>query len=170
MKNILSLLFLSTVCAWSQPILTNLTFTWDVSPNATGYKFYYVQGTNVSNRILAGTSLTNTYVAQMWNVLTSRTVTVTATNMLGESEPATPLVVPPAPTPVQHLAPIPLSIVSPLPGVIEISQDLKDWLQRIRLVSTNVTNVLVTWVQYPLEPMTFMRTKLIPVQTALPLP
>ncbi len=167
MKTLLFLL-LSAVGALAQPVLTNLAFIWDIPPNAFGYKFYEVQAN--SNRVLLGTSITNTFIVQGWNVLTSRTVTVTATNMIGESVPATPLVVPPAPSQVQHLAPIPLSIVSPMPGTIEISQDLKDWLQRLRFVSTNGSNVLVTWVQYPDQPLTFMRGKSAPSMTVLPRP
>lgn len=165
MKTLICLL-LSTVACSAQ--LTNLTFTWNESVEATGYKFYEIQGTN---RILIGRTDFPPFVVTNWNVSTSRTVSVTATNMLGESALHPPLRVPPAPAPVQNLKPIPLSIVAPVPSVIELSRDLVDWSQRIRLAPGPTSDVVqVTWVQYPQEPMMFMRHKPATVLTLPPMP
>lgn len=146
--------------------ITNLTFSWDASPNAAGYRFYEIQGTN---RIILGTSAGTSFTVTNWNVSTSRTVSVTATNMIGESALHLPLVVPPAPAPVQNLKPVPLSIVSPVPGVVEFSQDLVDWSQRVRLDS-NAASVRLTWIQKPKEPMMFMRTRSVSPLLQPPLP
>jgi hypothetical protein len=165
MKLTLAALLVSATTCLAQ--LTNLTFTWDTSPSATGYRFYELQGTN---HLFIGTTGTNRFTVPGWNVTVSRTVTVTATNILGESADATPLVVPPAPTAPQHLAPIPLSIITPVPGVVEISQNLADWSQRIRLAVGPTSAVQVTWVQYPTEPVMFMRSKATVPMTTPPLP
>ncbi len=162
--------YLSLLLLWALPAtaqFTNLTFTWDASLNATGYRFYDVTGT----RVLVGTSATNRFTYPNWDVRGSRSVMVTATNMVFESDPSPTLVVPPAPASPQNLKPIPLSIVAPVPGVLEISQDLVDWTQRIRLASgPSPTNVLLTWVKYPTEPMLFLRSKTAAPLITPPLP
>lgn len=160
MPTILVLFLLSIASSVAQ--LTNVTFQWDASEHATGYRFYDGQG---SNKVLLGTTSNLTFTVTNWNVSTSRTVTVTATNLLKQSDPSV-LTVPPAPAPVQNMKPVPLSIVSPVPGMIEFSQDLVDWTQRLRLFAeSNSTGVRVTWVQYPKEPMGFMRAKSLPMAT-----
>lgn len=155
MRTLLSLLLLSAVSCFGQ--LTNLTFYWDLSIYATGYRLYEMQGTN---RIFLGTTDKLTFTVTNWNVSTSRVMAVTSTNMLGESAITNTLTVPPAPLPVQNLKPLPLSIVSPVPGVIELSHDLADWTQRLRF-STGPTSasVMVTWIQQPKEPVMFMRSR-----------
>lgn len=147
--------------------MVTLTFVWDPSANATGYKFYELSG---PNRTLLGTSATNGIVITTWVPTASHTVTVTATNVLGESTNAAPLTIPPAPAPVQNLKVIPLTINSAVPGVIEISRDLIDWNQRIRLATAGPGAVQVTWVQYPTEPLLFLRSKAVATFTAPPLP
>jgi len=147
--------------------MITLTFVWDPSANATGYKFYELNG---PNRTLLGTSGTNGIVITTWAPSVSHVVTVTATNVLGESTNAIPLTIPPAPSPVQNLKVIPLTINSAVPGTIEISRDLIDWNQRIRLASAGPGMVAVTWVQYPTEPLMFMRSKAGSIFTAPPLP
>jgi hypothetical protein len=162
MKLLLAFLMLAAVSASAQ--ITNITFMWDPSRDATSYRFYDGHGTN---RVLLGETLGLTFVVTNWNVSTGRTVSVTAVNMLGESTNVS-LSVPPAPAPVQNLKPVPLSLVSPVPGVVEFSQDLADWSQRVRFsVGSNSSSVQLTWVQYPKEPLMFMRTRIIP-QAVLP--
>jgi len=146
---------------------TNLTFVWDPSVGANGYRFYELNG---ANRTLLGTSATNGIVIPNWNTTVPHTVTVTATNAIGESPQAAPLSVPAAPAPVQNLRLIPLTINSAVPGVIEISRDLIDWNQRIRLATAGPGMVAVTWVQYPTEPLLFMRSKAGATFTATPVP
>jgi hypothetical protein len=154
-------------CASAFGQTTNLTFVWDPSVGATGYRFYELFG---PNRTLLGTSGTNGIVIPNWNTSQPHTVTVTATNALGESAQAVPLSVPAAPSPVQNLRLVPLTINSAVPGTIEISRDLIDWNQRIRLASAGPGLVAVTWVQYPTEPLLFMRSKAGVTFTAPPLP
>jgi len=167
MKKFLALVpLLLSASAFGQT--TNLTFVWDASSGANGYRFYELSG---PNRTLLGTTATNGIVIPNWNTSQPHTVTVTATNAIGESSQATPLNVPAAPSPVQNLRLIPLTINSAVPGVIEISRDLIDWNQRIRLASAGPGAVAVTWVQYPTEPLMFMRSKAVATFiTAPPLP
>ena len=166
MKKFLALLpLLLSASAFGQT--TNLTFVWDPSVGANGYRFYELVG---ANRTLLGTSATNGIVIPNWNTTVPHTVTVTATNAIGESAQATPLSVPAAPAPVQNLRLIPLTINSAVPGTIEISRDLIDWNQRIRLATAGPGAVQVTWVQYPTEPLMFMRSKAGATLTAPPLP
>jgi len=165
MKTLFSFLLLSTCSCVAQ--LTNLSFSWDAAADAVGYRFYSVQGTN---RTLLGTTSNLTFIVTNWNVSTSRTVVVSATNMLQETMSQT-LTVPPAPASPQNLKPVPLSIVSPVPGVLELSPNLVDWTQRFRLAAgSNPTNVLVTWFRYPTEPMMFMRTRTVVSPLLPPLP
>jgi len=165
MKTILAFLLISLCSCFGQ--LTNLSFSWDAAADAVGYRFYSVQGTN---RTLLGTTSNLTFIVTNWNVSTSRTVMVSATNMLQETMSQT-LTVPPAPASPQNLKTVPLSIVSPVPGVLELSPNLVDWTQRFRLAAgSNPTNVLVTWLRYPTEPMMFMRTRAFVPLTPPPLP
>lgn len=161
MKLLFTTLLLSAISCAGQ--LTSLTFSWDASTNATGYRLYEIQGTN---RVLLGTTSNLTLVVTNWNVGVAHTVAVTATNMVTESELSQLLIVPPAPPSPKNLKPVPLSIVMPVPGVIELSHDLVDWIERVRLFTdTNPASVRLTWIQYPQEPITFMR-----VQKAVQLP
>lgn len=167
MRTILALLLASAASCMAQ--LTNLTFTWDLVTNAAAYRFYEVQSN--SNRLFLGSTTNLTFVVSNWNVSTSRTVTVTSTNMLGEGPFTNSLVVPPAPGPVQNLKPIPLSIATPVPGVLEFSHDLADWTQRLRIFKgAESDSVLVTWIQYPTEPILFMRNWTAPPLIFPPLP
>jgi hypothetical protein len=165
MKIILSFLLFCSVAVHAQ--LTNLSFVWDASANAVGYRFYEMQGTN---RIFLGATSSNAFTVAGWNLSTSRTVAVSATNMVGESSLTPSLIVPPGPTPPLNLKPIPLSIVAPVPSVLELSQDLATWVQRIRLATGPTTSVQLTWFRYPTEPMMFMRTKAAPPSISPPLP
>lgn len=166
MKNLLLIpvLFLSQQL---QAQTTNITFVWDASSGASGYKFYELSG---PNKTLLGTSGTNGIVIPNWNIAIPHTVTVTATNVIGESAQAAPLAVPAAPAPVQNLRLVPLTIVSPVPGVIEISRDLTDWNQRLRLAAAGPGSIQVTWVQYPTEPALFMRAKAGVITLSPPIP
>lgn len=164
MKTLFAILLLSAVSVVAQ--VTNVTFAWEASEHATGYRFYDVQGTN---RTLLGSTSNLTFVVSNWNVTLPRTVAVTATNMLGEST-NTVLAVPPAATPPQNLKPVPLSIVSPVPGVVEVSQDLVDWSQRIKLAAGPTNSIQLTWVKYPTEPMLFMRSRTLQTLRLPPLP
>ena len=166
MKTFLALVPL-LFCASAFGQTTNLTFVWDASSGASGYRFYELFGTS---RVLLGSSNTNGIVIPNWNTAQPHTVTVTATNAIGESAQAVPLNVPAAPSPVQNLRLVPLTINSAVPGVIEISRDLIDWNQRIRLASAGPGMVAVTWVQYPTEPLLFMRSKAGATFIAPPLP
>lgn len=163
--------FLLLLLIWALPAfsqVTNLTFNWDASSGSTGYKFYEIIGTN---KLLLGITPTNSFIVSNWNVGASRTVTVSSTNVLGESAPASPLVVPPAPVSPLNLRPVPLSLTTPIPGVIEISQDLADWKQRLRFeAGADPSTVLVTWVTYPSESMMFGRQKAAPPVSTPPLP
>ena len=162
----MKLVFLLLLFGWSAHAqFTNLTFGWDVSANATGYRFYGYSGTN---RVFLATMATNRFTVTNWDLSLPRTVGVTATNMVSESAPSK-LDVPPAPTAPLNFAPIPLSINTPIPGVLEISRDLVDWTERLKLSKgTSSSNVNLTWVQYPAEPVTFMRTKAAAIPASPP--
>jgi hypothetical protein len=163
MKSALALLLLSAAAAFGQ--ITNLTFTWNPAANAEVYRFY--DGNKLT---LLGSTTTNFFTVTNWNVTQSRTVSVTSSNEIGESEADVKTVKPASGKP-NGTRTVPLSIVSPVPGVVEISQDLVDWTQRIRLApGTSPTNVSLTWVQYPTEPMMFLRSRLSLNLTAPPQP
>ena len=163
----MKLAFLLSLLAWTAHAqLTNLSFGWFPSPNAEGYRFY---GYNGTNRIFLAAMVTNRFTVTNWDLSQPRTVGVTATNMIGETAPAK-LDVPPATTTPQQFGTIPLSIVTPVPGVLEMSHDLVDWTERLKLgKGTTSSNVNLTWVQYPTEPMTVLRSKSPAVPAAPPL-
>ena len=104
---------LATILLSALPLIgqsNRVAFTWSPNPPEESivlYRFYEVQGTN---RILLGTAATNYFTVTNWNPLLPKTVTVTASNILGESAAAIPLIVPKAPTPPINLAPVHLSI------------------------------------------------------------
>jgi hypothetical protein len=158
-------LFLLLLASSAQAQITNLSFGWFPSPNATGYRFYSYNGTN---RIFLATMATNRFTVTNWDLSQPRTVGVTATNMIMETSESK-LDVPPAPVAPQNLLPIPLSINTPVPGVLEISRDLVDWTERLKLTKgSSSSNVNLTWVQYPAEPVTFMRTKAAAIPASPP--
>ncbi len=174
MRILISLL-LSTLGLCAQ-VTTNLPFTWDagvVQPpgSHTGWKFYEKVG---GSRTLLGftTGETNRFfVVNGFVIGSSRTFVVTSTNMNGESLESIPFVTPLVPVPPANLRPATSSITSPVPGVIEVSEDLVNWSQRIRLTQAVVPNsVDVQLVQYPRLPMLFMRSKSGPYTTTLPIP
>jgi hypothetical protein len=162
MKLTLSVLLLSAVSALAQ--ITNLTFTWNPAPNAEVYRFW--DGNRVA---LLGTTTNIFFTVTNWNTAVSRTVSVTASNEIGESVADVKTIKPATSTPA-GLRTIPLSIVTPVPGVVELSQDLVGWSQRIRLSNgPSPSSVHLTWVQYPTEPVMFLRTKTVPL-TTIPVP
>jgi len=163
MKLLLPILLLSAASALGQ--ITNLSFTWDPAPNAEVYRFW--DGNRVA---LLGTTTNHIFTVTNWNTAVSRTVSVTASNEIGESTAAV-RTVKPATAPPPGFRTVPLSIVTPVPGVVELSQNLVDWSQRIRLSNGPApSSVYLTWVQYPTEPMLFLRTKTVPPTTILPVP
>jgi hypothetical protein len=146
----------------------DVMFTWDARPaseQVRAYRFYDVIGTN---RVLLGIVVTNFFVVTNWQPAASRTVTVTASNLF-EGPPAVPLQVPSAPGTPTNLTPVPLSLNVPLPSVIEISQNLTNWQERVSLYLTNGARVAMVWKTYPREPMMFMRQKAT-LQSSPPLP
>jgi len=154
----------------------SVRFTWNASPAEESvilYRFYEFQ-INGTNRILLGTTTTNYFTVTNWNPLQSRAVSVTASNMLGESQHSVPLVVPKAPTPPVNLVPVHLSIES-APS-IDFSYDLVDWRQKIKIWtnappnSTNAGKQMVTVATYPFEPAMFLRQTPIPSFTRPPTP
>lgn len=179
MKTFLSLWALLLLCAVgaSSAQSTNLPFAWEsgtVQPvgTANGWKFYEKVG---ANRVLLGgtTGETNRYfVVSNFTLGSTRTFVVTATNLAGEGPESIPYVSPLPPTQATNLHPITASIETAVPGVIEISQDLQDWSQRLRLSQAAGSKVLVAWVQYPNEPLLFMRSKSVAarISTTPPIP
>src|SRR4030095_11965736 len=159
---ILLALLSPVLCATAQ--ITNVTFTWDAQP-VEAYRFYDVLGTN---RTLLGSVATNRFTVTNWNVLFPRTVTVTASNMLGEGPQAPPLMVPPAPIVPTGLKPVPLSLVVPVPSTIQLSYNLVDWVERIFLKpATN--GVEWTCLKRPTAPMMYLRLLPPPPQPPVPL-
>jgi hypothetical protein len=157
----------------------NVTFLWDGGNQATPenpYRLYRQIGTNWQ---LVVSSITNGVVWTNYNIGTSVTVTVTASNMLGESikggtNGGNVLAVPPAPTSPQMLKTAPLTLTIPLPGSMELSPDLVDWRQRITVkpnpASTGST-VIVTYRVLPTEPLMFARPgNFVSASTPLPMP
>jgi len=175
MKSMLIFL-LATTSAFSQT--ANVTFIWDGGNQATPenpYRLYRQIGTNWQ---LVVSSITNGVVWTNYNLATSVTVTVTATNMLGESPKGggtgNLLTVPPAPTSPQLLRTVPLTLKIPLPGSMELSPDLIDWRQRFTVkldpASTGST-VIVTYRVLPNEPLMFARPgNFVSASTPLPTP
>jgi len=165
MKILLALL-LSTLS--SLAATTNITFTWDVPAGVvSGYKFYEIVGTA---RILLGGVTTNRFTVQGWTVGMPRTFTVTATNSLWESGEAIPYVAPPAPPTPSNLAPVPFAFMTPVPGVLELSRDLVNWRERLRVVSVASDSANIELVQIPYEPMLFGRVKSPYTPPAPPIP
>jgi len=164
----MKLAFLLLLLAWTAHAqLTNLSFAWFPSLYAEGYRFYGYNGTN--RVFLALITTTNRFTVTNWDLSQPRTVGVTATNMVGETLPAK-LDVPPATTTPQQFGTIPLSIVTPVPGVLEMSHDLVDWTERLKLgKGTTSSNVNLTWVQYPKEQVMFLRSKAAAIPAAPPL-
>lgn len=165
MKTIFAIL-LSCLPALAQS--NRLTFTWSANtPDEAilAYRFYeIVAGTN---RVLLGITATNYFTVTNWNPLQPHTVTVTASNILGESLGAQPLVVPKAPAPPVNLAPVHLSLEAT--AATEISYDLVDWRQKVKLW-TNAGKQMLTIVIYPYEPAMFARPAIPPSFTRPPTP
>lgn len=147
---------------------TNVTFGWDAPLGpGIGFKFYELTG---SSRTFLGGSTNNRFTVQNWTIGTPRIFTVTMTNMWGESPDAVPYIAPAAPTPPANLAPVGFSFVTPVPGVLELSRDLTDWRQRLRVTAASVNSANIELVQIPSEPMLFGRVKTSGPFTAPPAP
>jgi hypothetical protein len=154
MKILLALL-LSAASALA--ITTNVVFTWDSQMGpGIGFKFYEIVGTQ---RIFLGGATTNRFTVQNWNVGAPRIFTVTSTNFWGESGEATPYISPPAPVTPQNLAPAGFAFITPVPGTLELSRDLIDWRERLRITAAGSGSASIELVQIPLEPMMFGRVK-----------
>jgi len=165
MKILLALLLSA---ASSLAATTNITFMWDAPILAnTAFKFYEVIGTA---RTLLGTSTTNRFTVMNWTIGVPRTFTVSTTNLWGESGEAIPYVAPPTPPTPSNLAPVPFSFMTPVPGVLELSRDLTDWRQRLRIVSASASSASIELVQIPSEPMLFGRVKAPYTAASLPTP
>jgi len=166
---------LLAVSAFSQT--ANVTFIWDGGNQATPenpYRLYRQVGTNWQ---LVVSSVTNGVVWTNYNIGTSVTVTVTASNMLGESikggGSGSSLTVPPAPTSPQMLRTVPLTLTIPFPGSMELSPDLIDWRQRftVKANPASTGTVIVTYRVLPNEPLMFARpANFVSASTPLPTP
>jgi len=149
-------------------ITTNVVFTWDAQTGpGIGFKFYEIVGTT---RVLLGGSTTNRFTVQNWTVGAPRIFTVTSTNFWGESGEAVPYISPPAPVTPSNLQPVGFSFVTPVPGVLELSRDLTDWRERLRITSAAGNSASIELVQIPMEPMLFGRVKAPFTPTAAPIP
>lgn len=167
MKTLLALL-LAFAAASASAITTNVVFAWDAAVvPGNGFKFYEIVG---NTRVLLGGSTTNRFTVQNWTVGAPRIFTVTTTNFWGESPEATPYISPPAPTAPQNLAPAGFSFVTPVPGVLELSRDLTDWRERLRINWLGSGQAGIELVQIPTEPMLFGRVKSTPVSVIPPMP
>ena len=165
MKILLALL-LSTLS--SLAATTNVVFTWDAPMGAgTGFKFYEIVG---STRIFLGGSTTNRFTVANWTVGTPRIFTVTATNMWGEGAEAIPYIAPPLPPVPSNLTPVGFTFMTPVPGVLELSRDLVNWRERLRVVSVASDSANIELVQIPYEPMLFGRVKSPYTPPAPPIP
>jgi hypothetical protein len=82
---------LLAIIALSLPLAAErtVTFAWDASPDATSYTLYI-------NGVPAGTTASTEITVQIPDAKTN--ANVTGSNIAGESEKSTTLVVPPAPT------------------------------------------------------------------------
>jgi hypothetical protein len=165
MKTLLALILSAASAAAAT---TNITFMWDAPILAnTAFKFYEVIGTT---RTLLGTSPTNRFTVMNWTIGTPRIFTVTATNLWGEGADAVPYVAPPTPPTSSNLAPVPFTFITPVPGVLELSRDLVDWRQRLRIISASSSSAQIELVQIPYEPLLFGRVKSPYTPPALPAP
>jgi hypothetical protein len=153
---ILLLLILASCAAGAQT--TNVTFTWDPSPPASGqaYRFYEKVG---QSRVFLGTAQTNFFTVSNWVVGASRTMTVTCTNTWGESAESAPWIMGTSPTAPPNLKPVPLSLIAPMPGTIEFSHDLAVWMDRLQLLQIDAMAVQCTFKLQPGDPMLFARVK-----------
>jgi hypothetical protein len=162
MKILLALLL---SCVSSLAATTNVVFTWDAPMGpGTGFKFYEIIG---PSRVFLGGSTTNRFTVVNWTVGTPRIFTVTATNMWGEGAEAIPYVAPAAPPTPSNLAPVGFSFVTPVPGVLELSRDLVDWRERLRVTFASPSSANIELVQIPMEPLLFGRVRM-PVTTSTP--
>ncbi len=170
------LLLASGFTAFAQTV-TNLPFTWNPSVTqpagaAFGYRFYekLAGGARI---LLGGSTGTNVFFTVTNFVLgSSRTFAVTATNLTGESSESPAYVAPliePAPG---NLRPVSFFLTSPVPGVVELSQDLTNWTDRIRVRSASASSADIELVQAPRYPILFGRVKTNSpsLRSALPLP
>lgn len=165
---ILLALFLSAIS--SLAATTNITFTWDAPmPTNTAFKFYELIG---STRTLLGVTTTNRFTVMNWPIGTPRIFTVTQTNMWGEAPDCIPFIAPPSPALSSNLAPVALKFITPVPGVLELSRDLADWRERLRITAATASSASIELVQIPMEPMLFGRVKppTLLNRTALPIP
>ncbi len=139
---------------------------------AFGYRFYekLAGGARI---LLGGSTGTNVFFTVTNFVLgSSRTFAVTATNLTGESSESPAYVAPviePAPG---NLRPVSFFLTSPVPGVVELSQDLTNWTDRIRVRSASASSADIELVQAPRYPILFGRVKTNSpsMRFALPLP
>jgi len=147
----------------------DVTFLWD--PNSTNqqilaYRLIERVGTNW---VLVGQTAGTNYTVTNYAITGPRTFSVTASNALGDSVPAPSLTVPSGATPPTNLKLTTASLAVQVPGVIEISSDLINWEQRIRLNPlTDAVGVQI--VQYATQPVLFMRPREITHITAPPIP
>src|ERR1041385_1246847 len=116
---LLSILPVLSMATGLQAATTNILFGWDPAPEATGYKFYEIVGTN---RILLGGTPGLTFPVSNWGVGASRTMTVTGTNLWPgwETPEAIPYRVPALATNAPgNLRPTGFSLTMPVPGILE---------------------------------------------------
>ena len=170
----ISILFalLLAVSAFSQT--ANVTFIWDGGNQATPENPYRLYRQVGSNWQLVVSSVTNGVVWTNYNIGTSVTVTVTASNMLGESikggATGNTLTVPAAPVGPQLLRLVPLTLAIPIPGSIELSRDLVNWDAGRVTVKPGSNGTAIVTIRTPPElPMMFARVA-SQVFATLPLP
>ncbi len=166
MKTLLALI-LSTVSLCAQGL--NVTFLWDPSPTNQQILAYRLVEQIGTNWVFVGQTTTTNYTITNYALTNPRTFSVTASNILMDSQRAVPVTVPSGPNPPTNFKLITTSLSVSLPGVIEFSTDLEDWNQRLRL--TQLPDAVgVQIVQYASQPVLFMRPRAITHVTAPPIP
>lgn len=171
------LLFLASGLTALSQVVTNLPFTWDAAVSqpagaAFGYRFY--EKPPVGGRVLLGGAIGTNRIFTVTNFIlgSSRSFVVTATNLNGES-PESPAYVAPVVEPAPgNLRPVSFFLTAPVPGVVELSTDLTNWADRIRVRSASASSADIELVQAPRYPILFGRVKTNSpsMRFALPLP
>ena len=168
MRAFLSILLLACN-AWAvvPPFQTvNLAFDYTNAGTVT----FYIRATNGPSIEVIGVTTNTTFI---WTNVTplSWRLGVTASNMWGESNPSTPLILPSAPQVPSNLRPVTTSFRFAPPGIMERTADLANWNERFRLFAPDSNGVqLVSQTITPSEPFMFYRLRTVANLTPPPLP
>lgn len=142
----------------------NLAFDYPLPGTVT----FYIRATNGPTAQVIGVTTNTTF---SWTNVTPLAwrLGVTASNVWGEGNSSSPLLLPSAPATPSNLRPASTSFRFSTPTVLERSTDLANWTERFRLYSpdTNGQQLLVQTVT-PSEPFQFYRTKAAPPMPPLP--